>query len=634
MEKLKMHSANLTQDNIARIRDLFPSCITETKAEDGCIKLAVNFDQLRQELAESIVEGPQERFHLNWPGKREALLKANTPIAKTLRPAQLDSEEFNQTRNLLIEGDNLDALKLLQETYLGKVKMIYIDPPYNTGNDFIYSDDYIESVESYKIKSNQVDDGSNRLVANTESNGRFHSDWLSMIYPRLVLARNLLSDDGVIFISIDDTEVANLRLVCDQIFGQANFLVNAIWQKRYGVSSDAKGIPGMHDHILVYQKSTSFVPGLLPRTDKQDSMYKNLDNDPRGLWRSDNLTRTEYRARDVYPITSPKTGQQFFPPKGSSWRHPQEEMEKMIADNRVWFGLDGTNRPAAKRFLSEVKQGVVASGWWPFSEVGHTDESKKELQSLFEEGSPFDTPKPTRLIKRMLDIGLGSKEGIVLDFFAGSGSTGHAVMAWNAEKNANARFILVQLPEPVSSDVKTQKIAADLCSQLQKPRNIAEITKERLRRAAKQVKDASTGTANLDLGFRVVKVDSSNMADVYYAPDAHDQGQIALLVDNIKPDRTPEDLLFQVMLDWGVDLALPIAKQVIQGNDVFLVDGNALAACFDGHGGVDEAFVKELAKVQPLRVVFRDAGYKNSAVKINVEQIFKLLSPITEVKCI
>ena len=634
MEKLKMHSPNLTQDNIARIRDLFPGCVTEAKGEDGSMKLAVDFDQLRQELVESIVEGPQERYHLNWPGKREALLAANAPIAKTLRPAQLDSEEFNQTRNLLIEGDNLDALKLLQETYLGKVKMIYIDPPYNTGNDFIYSDDYIESIESYKIKSNQVGVGSNRLVANTESNGRFHSDWLSMIYPRLVLARNLLSDDGVIFISIDDTEVANLRLVCDQIFGQANFLVNAIWQKRYGVSSDAKGIPGMHDHILVYQKSNSFVPGLLPRTDKQDSMYKNLDNDPRGLWRSDNLTRAEYRARDVYPITSPKTGQQFFPPKGSSWRHPQEEMEKMIADNRVWFGLDGTNRPAAKRFLSEVKQGVVASGWWPFSEVGHTDESKKELQSLFEEGSPFDTPKPTRLIRRMLDIGLRSKEGIVLDFFAGSGSTGHAVMAWNAEKNAKARFILVQLPEPVSSDVKTQKIAADLCSQLQKPKNIAEITKERLRRAAKLVKDASTGAGDLDLGFRVVKVDSSNMADVYYTPDALDKAKFDLFVDNIKPDRTPEDLLFQVMLDWGVDLALPITKQSIQSKDVFFVDGNVLAACFDASGSIDEAFVKELAKQQPLRVVFRDAGYKNSAVKINVEQIFKLLSPATEVKCI
>ena len=633
MNKLKMHSPDLTQSNIDKLAQLFPNCVVEASDANGVVKRSIDFDQLRQELSTSIVEGPQERYQLNWPGKREALLTANAPIAKTLRPCREESVDFDTTQNLFIEGDNLDALKLLQETYLNKVKLIYIDPPYNTGNDFIYEDDFAEESDSYRIRSNQKDDTGNRLVANTESNGRFHSDWLSMMYPRIMLARNLLRDDGVIFISIDDTEVANLRLLCNQVFGQENFLVNAIWQKRYGVSSDAKGIPGMHDHILVYQKSDAFVPGLLPRTEKQDTVYKNLDSDPRGRWRSDNLTRTEYRARDFYPITAPKTGEEFYPPKGSSWRHPRDEMARLIADNRIWFGLDGTNRPAAKRFLSEVKQGVVASGWWPFSEVGHTDESKKELQGLFDDVSPFDTPKPTRLIRRMLDIGLNCEGGIAMDFFAGSGSTGHAVMARNAETNSNTRYILVQIPEPLSPNVKTQKLAVDCCDTLKKPRNIAEVTKERLRRAGANLskKEDRTG-ASLDIGFRVLKIDSSNMKEVFYTPDAVSQDLLSDQVNNIREDRTSEDLLFQVLLDWGVDLALPITQESIAGQTVYFVDGNALAACFEE--GVSEEFVKLLAKREPLRAVFRDSGFANDSVKINVEQIFKLMSPGTEVKCI
>ncbi len=633
MNKLKMHSPDLTQANIDKLAELFPNCLVESRDANGAVTRSIDFDELRQELTGNIVEGPQERYQLNWPGKREALLTANAPIAKTLRPCQEDSVDFDTTQNLFIEGDNLDALKLLQETYLNKVKVIYIDPPYNTGNDFIYEDDFAEDSETYKVRSNQKDEFGSRLIANTESNGRFHSDWLSMMYSRITLARNLLRDDGVIFISIDDTEVANLRLLCNQVFGQENFLVNAIWQKRYGVSSDAKGIPGMHDHILIYQRSGAFVPGLLPRTDKQDAVYKNLDGDPRGLWRSDNLTRTEFRARDHYPITAPKTGEEFYPPKGSSWRHPRDEMERLIADNRIWFGLDGTNRPAAKRFLSEVKQGVVASGWWPFSEVGHTDESKKELQALFDDVSPFDTPKPTRLIRRMLDIGLNCESGIVMDFFAGSGSTAHAVMSRNAEKNSTDRYILVQLPEPLSPDNKTQKLAVDCCDGLGKPRNIAEITKERLRRAGTavaQVKGELIG--GLDIGFRVLKIDSSNMKEVFYTPDAVAQDQLFDQVNNIREDRTPEDLLFQVLLDWGVDLSLPIAKESIAGKTVYFVDGNALAACFDE--GVSEEFVKLLAKREPLRAVFRDGGYATDSVKINVEQLFKLMSPSTEVKTI
>lgn len=614
---MKLHTPDLTAQNIEKLAALFPNCITETTDAKGKLKRGLDFDQLRQELSDHVVEGPRERYHLDWPGKREALLAANAPIAKTLRPCREESVDFDTTKNLFIEGDNLDALKLLQETYLGKVKLIYIDPPYNTGKDFLYEDDFGASTGDYLKKSNQVEDGGLRLVANTEANGRFHSDWLSMIYPRLKIASSLLSDDGAIFISIDDGEVANLRRVCDEIFGEDNFVANVIWQKKYAVSSDAKGIPPLHDHILVYQKDKAFKPNMLPRTEKQDAIYKNPDNDPRGLWRPDNLTRNEYRERDCYPITSPKTGRVFMPPKGASWRHPKHEVERMIADNRIWFGLDGNSRPAPKRFLTEVRQGVVASAWWPFSEVGHNDESKKELLKLFDGESPFDTPKPTRLIGRMLQLATNAaSQDVILYFFCGSGTTADAVLQANAIDAGNRKFIAVQLPEPIVDGPY---------------QTIAEVSKERIRRAGAKIKAENATTApSLDIGFRVLKIDTSNMKDVYYAPDEVKQGQLEMLTDNIKEDRTPEDLLFQVLVDWGVDLALPITQETIAKKKVFFVDGNALAACFDPN--ITEELVKELAKKKPLRAVFRDSSYGSDSVKINVEQIFKLLSPGTELK--
>ncbi|MFY1904779.1 site-specific DNA-methyltransferase [Achromobacter xylosoxidans] len=625
MEKLKMHSPNLTEDNIARLREMFPGCVTEAKDEDGSVKLAVDFDQLRQELSSSIVEGPQERYHLNWPGKREALLTANAPIAKTLRPVRSESVDFDTTKNLFIEGDNLDALKLLQETYLGKVKLIYIDPPYNTGRDFIYDDDFSEDSESYLIESNQVDEQGGRLVANTEANGRFHSDWLSMIYARLRLARNLLKDDGVVFISIDDNEVDNLRKACSEVFGEKNFVAQIIWQKVFSPKNSARWFSEDHDYILVYAKQgESWSPQLLPQTEEMIARYKNPDNDPRGPWTSSDLAARNRYDAGLYPVNCPSGRVIQGPPRGRYWSISQSTFDNLNRDNRIWWGTDGDNMPRLKRFLSEVQQGRVPQTLWPYEEVGHTQDAKKTLLKYVQfeyTENVLNSVKPVELLQRVLQLAGQPNEGdIVLDFFSGSATTAHAVLKQNAEDGGNRRFIGVQIAEPLP------KPEPGMAS-------IFEMGQRRIRNVAKELGESDT-SRQLDLGFRVLKIDTSNMADVYYSPDSLDKADLDLFVDNIKPDRTAEDLLFQVMLDWGVDLALPIEKKTIQGKDVFFVDGDALAACFDAHGGVDEAFVKELATHKPLRVVFRDAGFKDSAVKINVEQIFKLLSPSTEVKSI
>lgn len=653
MEKLKMHSPNLTQDNIARIRDLFPGCVTEAKGHDGSVKLAVDFDQLRQELAESIVEGPQERYHLNWPGKREALLTANAPIAKTLRPSRNESVAFDATRNLFIEGDNLDALKLLQETYLGKIKLVYIDPPYNTGKDFIYKDDFRTEVGDYLQQSNQADSEMGRLVANTEANGRFHSDWLSMIYPRLKLARNLLRDDGAILISIDDNEADNLRKVCDEVFGEENFIGQIVWQR--SKKGDSKLIAKVHEYILCYvrDKDSVLASGIWRRPKEgaeqvlskyaelraslgtnhdairvgMQAWYKQLPNDDprkahkhynwsddRGLYFADNFAGPDdgRESRPRHDILHPVTGKSCKKPS-TGWRWDEEKTKWALAQTppRIHFGPDETTIPTRKSYLFEIDSE-------PYSSVFYRDgrSATLEVEELVGKGW-FPFPKNTDVLAELIEL-VTKPDDIILDFFAGSGSTGHAVMKVNQAHGSKRRFILAQIPEETGRAGYA---------------TIAEITKKRLQEAGKKIAPVA-GSTGLDTGFRVLKIDTSNMADVYYAPDALDKAKFDLFVDNIKADRTPEDLLFQVMLDWGVDLALPITKQSIQGKDVLFVDGNVLAACFDASGSIDEAFVKELAKQQPLRVVFRDAGYKNSAVKINVEQIFKLLSPATEVKCI
>ncbi len=632
MNKLKMHSPDLTQANIAKLAALFPNCVAEVAGADGVLQRSIDFDQLRQELSGSLVEGPQERYQLNWPGKREALLTANAPIAKTLRPCREESVDFDTTQNLFIEGDNLDALKLLQETYLNKVKMIYIDPPYNTGNDFIYEDDFAEDSASYFERSNQKDEEGNRFVANTEANGRFHSDWASMIYPRLKLARNLLRDDGVIFISIDDNEQANLKRMCDEIFGEENFISTIVWEKRYSPQNAVKWFSESHDFLVVFAKNKlNWFPNLLERSDEMNARYRNLDNDPRGVWKPENSTAQGGHGTKTqfYELTAPN-GKRHTLPNGRCWLYTEPVLKTLIADNRIWFGADGNNVPAIKRFLTEVKQGTACQTIWKYTDVGHSQDAKKEVNDLFPESAVFDTPKPTRLIKRILQVAT-DKNDIALDFFSGSATTADAVMQMNAEDGGNRKFILVQLPE--ACDEKSEAAKAGY-------RTISEISKERIRRAGKKIKQDNTGKPGidkLDVGFRVLKIDTSNMKEVFYTPDAVSQDLLSDQVNNIREDRTAEDLLFQVLLDWGVDLALPIAKEAIAGKTVYFVDANvngspALAACFDE--GVSEEFVKLLAQRQPLRVVFRDAGFASDSVKINVGQLFKLMSPRTEVKTI
>lgn len=626
MEKLKMHSPNLTQDNIARIRDLFPGCVTEAKGKDGSVTLAVDFDQLKQELAESITEGPQERYHLNWPGKREALLAANAPIAKTLRPNIKESLHFGETRNLLIEGDNLDGLKLLQESYLGKIKMIYIDPPYNTGDDFIYEDDFAETTSAYLARSNQKDEAGARLTLNSDSSGRYHSDWLSMMYSRLKLARNLLRDDGLIFISIGDEEVANLRIICDEIFGRDNFEGHIHWRRRSNQPNDPTKMIGLvAEHILAYAKDKWVYKAAGVGKVELTGAFSNPDNDPRGDWASKPWKVGSDQSGSRYQIDTP-TGNRL----DDEWMGEEATYKKLLEDNRIIFPNNGNGSPRKKYFKFErEEEGQCATNWWSHEQFGHNQEGNSVLTELMDgTKNTFSNPKPPKLIRNLMAIANCKEGDVVLDFFLGSGSTFQAAF----EYGKNLKLIGIQIPEPLDGAKKEHKPAVDFLSKNNLPLTIAEISKERIRRAGKAVHQAAAGVS--DFGFRVLKIDSSNLADVYYRPDEIEKDQLDLMVDNIKPDRTPEDLMFQVMLDWGVDLALPIAKETIQGKEVFFVDGNALAACFDARSGIDEALVKELAKRQPLRVVFRDAGFKDSAVKINVEQIFKLLSPATEVKCI
>jgi len=623
MDKLKMHSPNLTEANIEKLAQLFPNCVTEAADGKGGLKKAIDFDLLRQELSDHIVDGPQERYQLNWPGKREALLTANAPIAKTLRPYQAESLGFASTKNIFIEGDNLDALKLLQEVYLGKVKLIFIDPPYNTGSDFIYADDFAEDAANYFQRSTQKDERGNRLVANSDSSGRFHSDWISMMYSRLKLARNLLSDDGAIFIAIDDNEQANLKRICDEIFGDAGLIANFVWQSKDTPGNDSSSVAKTHNHIIAYAKSDYFSPKLLERNEKQIATYKNHDDDPRGPWLASPLTRSEFRERDYYPLKNP-AGEEVYPPSGTCWRRPKDVLEKLKQDNRIWWGKSGESIfPMEKKFLSEAKAGVVNQSWWPYDFAGSTRNANAEIKELFDGGRPFDTPKPTKLIKRIVQMAT-DRDSLIMDFFSGSATTAHAVMLQNAEDAGARRFIMIQLPEecePASEAFKSGY------------KTISEIGQERIRRAGKKIKEENAGKEGvdkLDIGFRVLKIDTSNMQDVYYIPDAVTQDLLSSQVDNIREDRTPEDLLFQVLLDWGVDLALPISQQTIAGKNVFFVDGNALLACFDK--GIDEAFVKQIAEHKPLRVVFRDNGFASDSVKINVEQLFKLLSPMTEIK--
>jgi adenine-specific DNA-methyltransferase len=627
MNKMKMHSPDLTRTNIDKLAELFPNCLVESRDEKGAVTRNIDFDQLRQEVTGSIVEGPQERYQLNWPGKREALLTANAPIAKTLRPCREESVDFDTTQNLFIEGDNLDALKLLQETYLNKVKMIYIDPPYNTGNDFLYADDFSEDAQNFLIRSNQKNEAGERLIVNSESNGRFHSDWLSMIYPRLRLARNLLAEDGLILISIDDHEVSQLRAICDEVFGHGNFVECLIWKRRYGGGAKEKHIVSIHEYVLIYAREISAIPEIfIDLSDEQVVRYYKLKDEnfeKFGAYRLQPLEPAGSMADRPnlrFSVLAPD-GSEVWPARQWLWGKEKfaEARERGILDFK---NRDGKWQVSRKQYLRDPDGSQRKTKQISIIDGIYGQGASAELGELFGDKNIFLFPKPSALIKHL--IGLVGDDGIMLDFFSGSGSSANAVFDFNAENATNWRFIQVQLPE---------KCEESSSAFLAGYRTIADLSKERIRRAGTRVKANSPAIGQpVDTGFRVLKIDSSNMKEVFYTPDAVAQDQLFDQVNNIREDRTAEDLLFQVLLDWGVDLALPIAKEAIAGKTVYFVDGNALTACFDE--GVSEDFVKLLAKREPLRMVFRDASFATDSVKINVEQIFKLMSPSTEVKTI
>ena len=747
MDKLKMLTPNLADGNFAALAAMFPNAVTETIDENGIVVRAIDADVLAQEINTRVVSGKEERYQFTWPDKRKSVLLANQPIAAALRPCSEESVDFDRTENLYIEGDNLDVLKLLRETYLNRVKMIYIDPPYNTGNDFVYEDDFAEDAGEFLRRDGQYDEQSNRLTPNLDSNGRFHTDWLNMIYPRLRVARDLLTDDGVVFISIDDNEVENLKKVCNEVFGEQNFVAYLVWERAYAPKNDAKFISNSHDYVLMYAKSLNdFTIGRLPRTDEANSRYSNPDNDPRGVWKASDMSVKSYNASADYPITTP-TGRVIEPPTGRCWSLSKNAFLERLQDNRIWFGGDGNSVPSIKRFLAELKFGGMAPQSILFyKDVGHSQEGAKEVTKLLEAGV-FDGPKPLRLLRRLLTLANLERDSIILDFFSGSATTAHAVMQLNAEDGGRRKFIMVQLPEVTDEHSEAYKAGY---------KTICEIGKERIRRAGEKILELSLksleregviekyarelpevrglakgdefsgdsisavreiaqdgsiffarsneksgnidseqhsgGTIkgnegvhsvsencareqsgagdtivalrtlailkkygyrvspeltngnkqndsepdkkakllalntklSQDIGFRVLKLDSSNMKDVYYTPEEYAQMHFALdgFTDNIKPDRSDEDLLFQVMLDLGV----PLSSKIEQDGKTFNIDGNYLIACF---GEVDTALITEIAKKQPYYAVLRDSSFINDSALVNFEQVFNTYSPKT-----
>ena len=635
MDKMRMESIDMTAQNIEKIGALFPNCITETRGADGKPKKAINFDLLRQMLSGDVIEG-DEAYEFTWVGKKAAIVEANKPIRKTLRPVMkdetiptgADSEgnpycstagvNWNNTENLYIEGDNLEVLKLLQESYLGKVKMIYIDPPYNTGNDFIYRDDFKQSAADYDEDSGAYDEDGNRMFKNTDTNGRFHSDWCSMIYSRLILARNLLAADGVIFIALDDGEVANLRKICDEVFGTENFIAQFVWKSRQ--NKDNRNINGVsidHEYIISYSKKSGI--RLFKGETRTSDGYSNPDNDPKGAWTSANMAgiaTASQRPNLHYDLINPKTGINYGRPK-MGWRYDKKTMARLIDEGRIIWPKDENGRPRRKTYLAELT--VNAPGFT--SLVGddvYTHTGTLEIDSLFEQRI-FNFPKPSSLIRQFI-MQACSTTGIVLDFFSGSATTAHAVMQLNADDGGHRKFIMVQLPE--KTDEKSEAYKAGYS-------NICEIGKERIRRAAKKIAEEHPD-AKFDGGFRVLKLDETNMKDVYYAPADYEQITLDSLESNIKEDRTDLDLLFGCLLEWGLPLSLPYQSENIEGCTVHNYNEDDLMACFDEN--IPDSVMKAIAKRQPLRVVFRDSSFAGSPAKINVTQIFKELAPGTSVK--
>ncbi len=628
MDKLKMHTPDLAEENYKKLAALFPDAVTETKDENGNTVRAIDKDVLMQEINAKVVDDGQERYQFTWPDKRKAVVLANAPIAKTLRfekeksvgrdgtPGGTDSE------NIYIEGDNLDALKLLQETYLGKGKIIYIDPPYNTGNDFIYEDDFSQKAADYADNSGQTDEEGNRLVQNSESNGRFHTDWLNMLYPRLCLAKDLLANDGLIFISIDEHESHNLRKICDEIFGAQNFITQIVWEKRYTRSNNARRFTTLTEPVVCYAKNIMFVSDIKERrNEKADSIYSNPDNDPRGPWTSVsyvNPASKNQRPNLVYKLHNPITGADVEHPT-NAWKYERATYEKHVKENRLYWGKNGENvYPRLKKYLFEMEGGMVPVDLWRQQITGTTDQASKELESLLGR-KIFNFPKPKELVMRIVSLiinGNKRENGIILDFFSGSGTSAHAVMQLNAEDNGHRKYILMQLPAETGETSEAYKMGY---------KTICDIGEERIRRAGKKIKE-ETG-ADIDYGFRCFRVDSSNMKDVYYKPSDVKQAELDLFTDNIKEDRTPEDLLIQVMLDLGVLLSSKVEEKEIAGKKVFSVADGYLIACFDRD--VTDDVVTAIARKHPFYAVFRDSSFSSDSVAANFEQIFDTYSPQT-----
>lgn len=612
MDKMKLETPDLTMQNVEKIGALFPNCVTEAVGEDGKLKKAINFDLLKQMLSSDVVEG-DERYEFTWVGKKAAIAEANKPIRKTLRPCPEESKDWDTTENLYIEGDNLEVLKLLQESYLGKVKMIYIDPPYNTGNDFIYADDFHRSQKDEEAEMGLFDEEENRLFKNTDTNGRFHSDWCSMIYSRLMLARNLLSEDGVVFISIDDNEVSSLRKICDEVFGEANFVSNLIWQSRTSISNDYE-VSLNHNHTLIYSKRREVLEFGGDPIDSND--YINPDNDLRGPWKLVPLDANHIGGDTVYPIRNPKTGRDYYPPNGRIWCYNRDTMQKLLEQGRIKFGLNDDSAPKRKLYLNErLERGDKKTPSSLILNAGTTKDGTSEIIRLFDGKKIFDYPKPVELIRKLIRYGV-PKEGIILDFFSGSATTAHAVMQLNAEDGGHRKFIMVQIPEPCDEQSEAFKAGY---------KNICEVGKERIRRAGEKIRAEHPQAAGLDVGFRVLKLADSNMKDVYYAADAYDQENLMDMVSNIKEDRTAQDLFFGCLLDWGLPLSLPYRSEALDGCTIHIYNEGDLIACFDKN--IPESVVKAIAKRKPLRAVFRDAGFADSPAKINVFEIFKCYMP-------
>ncbi|MDV1318765.1 site-specific DNA-methyltransferase [Citrobacter freundii] len=612
-EMPELQSMNITADNITKLKSLFPEAFNED---------SVDFEVLKQLLGEN-VDDKEERYGLNWHGKRQARQLALTPSRGTLRPCKDESVDWDNTKNLMIEGDNLEVLKLLQKSYAGKVKLIYIDPPYNTGKDFVYPDNFQDNMKNYLEITGQTEDGV-RVSSNSETSGRYHTDWLNMMYPRIKLARNLLKEDGFIFLSIDDNEVNNLKLMCDDIFGQENFVANVIWQKKYSTKADSKNFSESHDYILCYKKSDQSKILGLPRSKQQESTYKNLDNDPRGVWASDNLLRTEVRDYAVFGITSP-SGMEHYPPAGSSWRFNKDKIEELISDNRIWFGEDGNNKPRLKRFRSEVRDTIPPQTLWGFEHVGHTDEGTKQLAELFDSTrSPFPNPKPVRLLQRIIQIATKEND-IIMDFFAGSGTTGQAVYELNETDKQDRKFILVQLPETLSKSNKEDLSAIYFCEELDKPLYLSELTKERLRRAGNKVK-AINPDWNGDTGFRVFKLDTSNIRPWEATAETLSE-QLDAYVSPILEGRSEEDLLTELMLKRGIDLSVNVETRQFDGLTVSCVDGGKLFTCFTSQipassvEGLTKGILdwhKSLKAGKDTVCYFLDDAFENNVAKTNL----------------